>query len=81
MNKYGDTTFQTSTEFDIVSKDSPLKQDDTNFNMMFSIIQFNQDGNLVPVDTKGYLELNLVERTGEITSTGFKIIEKPVAVH
>ena len=81
MNKYGDTTFQTSTEIDIVSKDLPLKQNDSNFNMMFSIIQLKKDGNLVPVDTKGYLELRLVERTAELTSTGVEINEKPMAVH
>ena len=64
MNQYGDTTFQTSSEIEIVAKDSLLKQDDSNFNMMFSIIQYNQDGSLGPVDIAGYLELNLVETTG-----------------
>ena len=35
MSEYGDTAFQTSTEINVVTKDAPLKQEDSNFNMMF----------------------------------------------
>ena len=60
MKEYGDSTFQTINEIDLVTKDSPLKQVDSNFNMMYSVIEYYADGSLGPADIKGYLELNLV---------------------
>ena len=66
MSEYGDTSHETSTEITIVSKDSPLKQDQTNFNLIFSIIQLEK-GRLEVVDIEGYLEINLLKNSVSVT--------------
>ena len=60
MSEYGDTTFQTSTETETVTRDSPVKQDESNFNFLYSVRKFNQETLSQDLaDIKGYLEINM----------------------
>ena len=70
MSEYGDTAFQTSTKINVVTKDSPLKQGDSNFNMMFSMVEITQNLDLEAANFKGYLELNLVKFSFKNTLAG-----------
>ena len=55
MSKYGDTVFQTSIDLEPVTEDSPLRQDHSNFNLMFYLSLYLPDGSAEVVDdSAGY---------------------------
>ena len=82
MSKYGDTTFQTLNEISAVTKESPLQQTETNFNLMFSLGVLKDNGSFKIIDkSEGYLDVNLYQGTQE--ANGNKIVYdlQKTAVH
>ena len=64
MSKYADTVFQSTTELEKVTKDSPLRQDESNFNIMLNFNLISPDGSFGLLgDSNGYLELNFYQQT------------------
>ena len=57
MSEYGDTAIQTSNAIENVSQDSPLQQDETNINYLFSVQEY-RNGAIEKANIKGYLEIN-----------------------
>ena len=59
MSGYQDTVFQTSTQLEPFTQDSPLQQDESNFNLMIGLEIDNK-----PVDKQnGYIELDFYQIT------------------
>ena len=59
LREYGDTVHQSSLENYLVTKDDPLKQNQTNLNFMFQMFE-SYDGKFQPSDYSGYLEVFIV---------------------
>ena len=58
MIGYGDTVFLTINELNEVTKESPLEQDESKFNLMFNVFELKEDGSL-GVPEEGYIDLRL----------------------
>lgn len=73
MSEYGDTTFLTTTVTNKVTRDSPLRQNESKFNLLLNIAEYNPDGSLRVADSKGYLELSILRHTSTVTPVGLHL--------
>ena len=74
MSQYADTVFQTSKEPNPDTRASPLRQDESNFNLMLNLVLYSPDGSIVLLgNSGGYLELNFYQQTYSSNSDGFQV--------
>ena len=59
MSGYEDTVFQTWKKLEPATEDSPLRQEESNFNLMLTLTLYSPDGSYEVVDKfDGYFEIN-----------------------